>query len=233
MPVADPSFGWQEAMAAYLVLMIAAFGVTWLVTDVFGVGRSLYIGVLGLVVVGLGAWYLAWSGTSFDITGSNLAWGLVAGLAVAGAVTPLVRRLPRGHGAHGLRRAELFAWEDVAYGIAEALLLAVYPVLMIWQAGAALGWTDTNTGKVSAGGMAILGSLIVILVHHLGYAEFRQRASRPKLFGALLTCGLQALAFLVTGTLLAPVVAHVALHTEFTMRGTELPPTMAVDARNG
>ena len=234
MPVADPSFGWQEAMAAYLVLLIGAFAVTWLVTDVFGVGRSLYIGVLGLVVVGLGASYLVWSGTSFaDITGSSLVWGLVAGLVVAGVVTPLVRRLPRGEGAHGLRRAELFAWEDVVYGIAEALLLAVYPVLMIWQAGAALGWTDTNTGKVAVGGMAIMGSLIVILVHHLGYAEFRQRASRPKLFGALLTCGLQALAFLVTGTLLAPVVAHVALHTEFTLRGTELPPAMAVDARQG
>ena len=78
-----------------------------------------------------------------------------------------------------------------------------------------------------------MGSLIMILVHHLGYAEFRQRAGRPKLFGALLTCGLQALAFLVTGTVLAPVVAHVALHTEFTLRGTELPPAMAVDVRQG
>jgi hypothetical protein len=234
VPVADPSFGWQEAMAAYLVVLIAAFAVTWLVTDVLGVGRTLYIGVLTIVVGSIGAWYLTWSGTSFtDIAGSNLAWGLVAGLAVAGAVTPLVRRMPSGRPTYGLRRAELFAWEDFVYGIDEALLLAVYPVLTIWQATVAAGWTDTDAGKIAAGGLAIVGSLLVILAHHLGYAEFRQPAARPKLLGALLTCGLQGLAFLVTGTLLAPVVAHVALHFEFTLRGTELPPVMAVDVRHG
>jgi hypothetical protein len=69
----------------------------------------------------------------------------------------------------------------------------------------------------------------VILVHHLGYAEFRRRDARPKLLGALVTCGLQALAFLVTGTLLAPVIAHVALHAELTLRGVELPPVVTVD----
>jgi len=234
VPVADPSFGWQEAMGAYLIVLVAAFAVTWLVTDVLGIGRTLYVGVLTLVVVGLGAWYLTWSGTSFaDIAGSNLVWGVVAGLASAAAMTPLVRRMPKGLPTYGLLRVERFAWEDVVYGIDEALLLAVYPVLTIWQATVAAGWTDANVGKMVAGGLAIGGSLLVILVHHLGYAEFRDRAARPKLLGALLTCGLQALAFLVTGTLLAPVIAHVALHLEFTLRGTELPPATAVAVRRG
>ncbi len=233
MPVADPSFGWQEAIAAYLVVLVAAFTVTWLVTDVLAVRRTPYIGVLAFVVAGIGGWYLAWSGTSLtDIAGSNLGWGLVAGLAVAGAVTPLIRRLPRGERTHGVRRAELFAWEDVVYGIAEALLLAVYPVLTIWQATVAAGWSDTNMGKAVAGGLAIAGSLLVILVHHLGYAEFRTRDARPKLLGALVTCGLQALAFLLTGTLVAPIVAHIALHMELTVRGAELPPAMAVDVHH-
>jgi len=230
MPVADPSFGWQEAIAGYAIVLVAAFVVTWLVTDVLGVRRTPYIGALALVVLTIGSWYLAWSGTSFAaITGSNLAWGLCVGLVVAAAVTPLIRRLPEGPRTHGFRRVERFAWEDVVYGIAEALLLAVFPVLMIWQAAAAAGWTDSGKGKIFAGGVAIAGSLLVILVHHLGYAEFRRRAARPKLLGALVTCGLQALAFLVTGTLLAPVIAHVALHAELTLRGAELPPVVTVD----
>lgn len=37
-------------------------------------------------------------------------------------------------------------------------------------------------------------------------------------------CGLQALAFLLTGTVLAPVVAHIVLHTQLTLRGNEMPP---------
>jgi hypothetical protein len=44
------------------------------------------------------------------------------------------------------------------------------------------------------------------------------------LAGALLACGVQALAFLLTGNVLAPVVAHMALHVEMLGRGVELPP---------
>jgi hypothetical protein len=77
---------------------------------------------------------------------------------------------------------------------------------------------------VGAGSLAIAGSLLVILVHHLGYAEFRQRHARKMLAGALVSCGLQAVAFLFTGNLFAPIVAHIVLHVELTFRGQELPP---------
>lgn len=69
----------------------------------------------------------------------------------------------------------------------------------------------------------------MILVHHLGYREFRTRTARKMLGGALVGCGLQALAFLLTGNVLAPVVAHIVLHTQLTLRGNEMPPM--ADAR--
>ena len=43
--------------------------------------------------------------------------------------------------------------------------------------------------------------------------------------GALVACGIQALAFLLTGNVLAPIVAHIVLHGELTLRGIEMPPT--------
>ena len=46
--------------------------------------------------------------------------------------------------------------------------------------------------------------------------------------GALVTCGLQALAFLLTGSIWAPVVAHILLHGQMIMRGVELPPAAVV-----
>jgi uncharacterized membrane protein YGL010W len=91
-------------------------------------------------------------------------------------------------------------WEAIVYGIAEGLLLATLPVLAVWQVASAVGWTEGGWVKVTSGAMAIVGSLLVILVHHLGYAEFRQQALRAKLVGALVTCGPQALAFLLTAT---------------------------------
>jgi hypothetical protein len=112
----------------------------------------------------------------------------------------------------------------VVYGTAEAILLATLPVLAIWQATDALGWMDTGRARALSGALAVAGALFVIAVHHLGYREFRQMASRKRLAGALAGCGIQALAFLLTGNVLAPVVAHIVLHWQLTLRGNEMPP---------
>ena len=66
----------------------------------------------------------------------------------------------------------------------------------------------------------------MILVHHLGYREFRTRDGRLGLFGALAVCGVQGVAFLFTGNALAPITAHVVLHGQLLLRGEELPPAV-------
>lgn len=165
MPIADPAFNWQEALAAFAIITLAAFLVTWILTDRLRIPRAPYIPMLLAVTLGLGAGYLAWSGTSpSDLLASRVGWGLAAGLLAA--------------------------------------------------------------AKVGSGALAILGAALVILVHHLGYAEFRAKAGRPGLFGALAVCGVQAIAFLVTGSVLAPIVAHIILHGQLLLRGDELPPAM-------
>ncbi len=229
MPAAQASFGWQDGLIAYSIVLTAAFLVSWLLTGVMHLRRPAYIAALTAVVVVLGAWYLAWSGTTLeDSIGSDAARGLAAGLLVAAIVTPLIRRFPKGDPPTGPRRAAAFAWDDIVYGFSEALLLATYPVITVWHAMSDLGWTQTGWRKIGAGALAVLASLLVILVHHLGYEEFRTRAARTKLVGALLTCGLQAIAFLTTASVIAPIVAHIALHVEITMRGISLPPVYAI-----
>jgi uncharacterized membrane protein len=79
----------------------------------------------------------------------------------------------------------------------------------------------------------VLGALFVIVVHHLGYREFRQRTARKTLGGALVACGTQALAFLVTGSIVAPVVAHILLHCQLTLRGDEMPPVREIKVEIG
>jgi len=81
-----------------------------------------------------------------------------------------------------------------------------------------------NVGQVRSRALATVGSLVGIAIHHLGYREFRSPEARPKLAAALLACGIQALAFLLTGNILAPVVAHVVLHSLLIVRGIEMPP---------
>lgn len=226
MPVADPSFGWLETTSAFVVLSVVAFAVTWIVTDLARVPRTPYVAVLIVTTLGLGVGYVAWSGTEVvDLVTEGWSWGIVGGIVAAAVVAPLVRRLPSGPRPEGPRLVGRLLWEGVVYGTAEGLLLATLPVLVVWQGAEALGWTDRGPGAIASGALAIFGALFVIAVHHLGYREFRR--SRKMLAGALVACGIQALAFLLTGNVLAPVLAHIVLHAQLTLRGDEMPPSRA------
>jgi len=226
MPVPAASFGWQDAAAAFAIVAVVAFLVTWVVTDLGHVSRTPYVAILTGTTIGLAAGYIAWSGTSVaDLVTAGWVWGILGGLVAAAVVAPLVRRLPAGRPLpEGSQLVGRLLWEGIVYGTAEAILLATLPVLAVWQATDALGWTDTTWAKAGSGALAVVGAQFVILVHHLGYREFRTRAARRMLSGALVGCGLQALAFLLTGNVLAPVVAHIVLHTQLTLRGNEMPP---------
>ncbi|MGA9161409.1 MAG: hypothetical protein WB297_11185, partial [Actinomycetota bacterium] len=205
------------------IIAVVAFLVTWVVTDLAHVPRTPYVAILSLTTAALAGGYLARSGTSgADLLTEGWGWGIVGGLVAAALVAPLVRRLPRGPRSEGPELIGRLLWEGVVYGTAEAILLATLPVLAVWQGADALGWTDTGWVKAASGALAVAGALFVILVHHLGYREFR--ASRKMLAGALAGCGIQALAFLLTGNVLAPIVAHIVLHGQLTLRGNEMPP---------
>jgi hypothetical protein len=230
MPAApDPSFTWQEGAAAVAIIGMLAFLVTWVVTDVIGLRRTAYIAVLSLVTLGLLGGYLAWSGTDpADLFTKGSGFGVLAGLVAAIVVTPGVHRLSIGIRPQGAELSQRLVWEGAVYGVAEALLLATLPVLAVWQACEALGWTDPGWPAVGAGTLAILSALVVIAVHHLGYREFRGRSGRKMLAGAMLACGVQALAYLLTGNVLAPIVAHVLLHAQMILRGVLLPPVQVI-----
>ena len=225
MPVPDPSFGWQDATAAFAIIGVVAFLVTWVVTDLGHVSRTPYVAILAVTTFGLAAGYIAWSGTSVaDLVTGGWVRGILGGLVTATLVVPLVRRLPAERRPEGSQLVGRLLWDGIVYGTAEGVLLATLPVLAVWQATEALGWTDTARANAGSGALAVVGALFVILVHHLGYRQFRARTSRRVLAGALVGCGLQALAFLLTGNVLAPVVAHIVLHAQLTLRGNEMPP---------
>jgi len=48
------------------------------------------------------------------------------------------------------------------------------------------------------------------------------------LMGAMVGCGVQAVAFLLTGNVLAPIVAHILLHWQLTLHGNEMPPASEI-----
>ena len=222
MPTTDASISWLGALGWLLAIAEAGFLTAWVLTSLLGVRRTPYILALALLTGGLTWGYLAWSDTSLaSFTTNHWGWGL-AGAAVAGAILAwLSRHQPAGPRPQGWRLATTLAWEAVVYGAAEGLLLSVLPVLITWQAFAAYGWTSGTSESLVAGTAAMLASLAVIIIHHLGYRGFHDPAV---LATVMVGCGLLSLAYLLTASPLAAVGGHIILHTTLNLRGTEMPP---------
>jgi hypothetical protein len=222
MPTAATSISRFGTLGWLLVISTAGFLVTWVLTTRLGMRRTPYIAALALLTGGLTFGYLSWSDTNLGSFASNhWGWGLL-GAAVTGAILAVLsRRQPGGPRPHGWRLAATLGWEAVVYGTAEGLLLSVLPVLVTWQAFAAHGWTSGTGKPLVAGTAAMLASLAVIVIHHLGYRGFHNRAV---LATVMVGCGPLSLAYLLTASPLAAVGGHIILHAAANLRGTKLPP---------
>jgi hypothetical protein len=222
MPTADTSISWFGALGWLLVISAAGFLVTWVLTTRLGMRRTPYILALALLTGGLTFGYLSWSHTNLtSFITNHWGWGLL-GAAVTGTILAVLsRRQPGGPRPQGWRLAATLAWEAVVYGTAEGLLLSVLPVLVTWQAFTAHGWTSGTGKPLVAGTAAILASLAVIVIHHLGYRGFHNPAV---LATVMVGCGPLSLAYLLTASPLAAVGGHILLHAAANLRGTTLPP---------
>ncbi len=155
----------------------------------------------------------------------NLIWGLV-GAAVAGAfVVRNVLSQPASPRAEGLPLALDLLWSGAAYGLADALLLSVLPVLAVRQAFQAPGWSNRRPGRLLACAAALAASLLVTIAYHLGYPEYGAAAG---IAGPVIGNGVMTLAYLLTGNPLAAILSHVAMHAAGVLHGPasviQLPP---------
>ena len=219
---------WWATFGALGILTVVAFLVPWILTDVLHVPRWMYLAALMLATAALTFGYLAWSGTDVvTFLTHNWAWGIVGAVLSGGMVAVAIakaanrRGLPHPAGRSVWHMSGLLVWEGLLYGTAEGLLLSALPVLIAWQGFDLLGWTGTTAGAVGSGTLAIVASVLVIYVHHLGYREFR---GNPQIVMPIAACGMLSIAYLLTASPIAPVGGHVLLHTAMEVRGVPMPP---------
>jgi hypothetical protein len=226
MPLPDPSFGWQDATAAFAIIAVVAFLVTWVVTDLGHVSRTPYVAILTVTNVRPGRWLPRVVG---HVRGRPRNGGVGLGHPCwfdhsrtrGSPRASLARRTtsPRGLSARWTARLR---GGHVRNRRGDPARDPAGPGCVAGNLGARMDRHHMGEGGLwrTRGGR----STVRDLVHHLGYREFRTRAARKMLRGALVGCGLQALAFLLTGNVFAPVVPHIVLHTQLTLRGNEMPP---------
>lgn len=154
----------------------------------------------------------------------NWYWGLLAGAIVGAFLVRNVRSQAASARSTGMELIFDVLWVGLGYGAVDALFLNVMPVVAVWNGLSDVGWTVAWPGKIATGFLALLASLLVTLLYHLGYPEFRNRKVTLVLLGnALIT-----LAYLVSGNPLGAVVSHIVMHVAAVFQGPEtmiqLPP---------
>ena len=220
MPVPVSPVPWAGSLIWLAALAVVSFLVTWVAADKLRMRRTPYIAVLTVVTAAITVGYVAWLGAGVTaLLGTHWAWGLLAAPLCGAFPIAGMTRLPVTQRLTGRRLGIALLWEGVVYGITEGALLSVLPVLMTWQMIHSLGWSGTG-GALARWTLPVVASVVIIIVHHLGYWEYRNQLLVPISAG----CGLLAVGYLVTASPIAPVLAHVLTHSAGLVHGTELPP---------
>jgi hypothetical protein len=215
---------WQELVwvaAAGLV----GFATTAVLAWWLAMPRSWLVLVYAAVTVPLFVVYARWSGIDPRAIAVR-HWRLgVAGAVVAGALLAAAVQNQDGSARPGgVHLAWDIFWLGLVYGVIDALLLNVLPVLATWRALSRRGWTERWAGKVGVGALALLASLLVTAAYHLGYPEFQWTDVKDPLIGNAVA----SLSYVVTANPIAAIGSHVAMHVAAVLHGAEgtvqLPP---------
>jgi hypothetical protein len=198
-------------------------------SSVFARGLSLRRSLYLIPYVGFSSLFLYAYARWSDLSVGNLLrhhwiWGLVGGVVLAAWTVKSVLSQPASPRLEGFALGFDILWSGVIYGLADALLLSVFPVVASWQAFTPLGWTSSWPIMLLVGVIALLASLFVTIAYHVGYSEYRGKGMvGPVIGNAAMTLG-----YLVTTNPLAAVVSHIAMHIAGVVHGpasvVQLPP---------
>lgn len=215
----------QPSQWAWLGAGLAVgFAVPYLFADVLDIPRDAYYGIHALATLALFAAWLRDRGTSLpEFLLHRLPWGIGAGAAGAAiAVFAVLRVEDSTVHPDGFEFAVAVVWRGLVYGAMDGLLLAVFPVLVVYAA--LEPHRRRLLGKLAVAGAALLASLAMTAVYHLGYAEFRD-ADLAKPVGGNPAWSLPTV---VTASPIASPIAHAALHVTAVVESYEtdvfLPP---------
>lgn len=149
--------------------------------------------------------------------------GLVVGVGIGALLAWTVARQPASTPPTGLALVADLLWLGVVYGTVDALILSVLPVLALYGTRSAES-LRTPVDRVRRAAVALAGSALITAAYHLGFREFQGAQVILPVLGGLLT----TTAYLLSGSALAPILAHVVMHVAAVLHGAattvQLPP---------
>lgn len=226
--------GWSARLGAragqHLRWLVGGFAFAFLVpfvlADLLGMPRDLYYAAY---VVGVATFFALWlraTGQAFgEMVRRRWVLALVLGFAVAGVLALIVLRTEDATiRPGGIELLGAVLWRGVAYGLADGLLLSAFPILAVFAMFAGTRLRERILGAVAIGLAALVASLAMTAVYHVGYSDFRSEKLRKPVAGDVVW----SVPTLVTLNPIGAPIAHAGLHTSAVLHSYEtdtfLPP---------
>lgn len=190
---------------------LGGFLVPFVLADQLSTPVDLYYGIYGVLVI----CFLAWWARATDLRWreavrrrARLTILLAAGSSLVLAFIVLGQDATGRPGGAALIGAVL--WRGVFYGAIDGLLLSSFPVLATFAAfkGGNLSRSGRR-GKVAIAAVALVASLLMTAVYHVGYSDFRSGKVMSPLVGNVIW----SMPTLVTLNPIGAPIAHAVMHT--------------------
>ena len=230
LPVSRPAIGradaaWWTELLWVGCAAVAGFASSAILTGWLEVSRGWLVLVYGTVTAVVAFGYVRWSGIDLrSLVLRRWPLGLFAAVVVGAFLVMAVDREDASTRPDGARLLWDLFWFGGVYGLVDAVLLSVIPVLATWRAFAHKGWTQNLTGKIEVGALAVLASVLVTAAYHLGYPEFRGTDLKDPVFGN----GVMSIGYVLTNNPITAIGSHIAMHVAAVLQGAEttvqLPP---------
>ena len=211
--------GWRWVAAA----AVMGFLVSGLTTSVLGLPRHAFVAAWSAAVAALWLAYSRAGHVHLRVQGArHLPAGLIVGAVIGALLVATVLRQPGAAAPEGLALGIDLIWLGAVYGSVDALILAVLPVVALY--GVRAPETRVPGGRLRRAAAAVAGSALITAAYHLGFREFQGVQVALPVIGGVLT----AAAYLLSGSAVAPIVAHVMMHVAAVLHGAattvQLPP---------
>jgi hypothetical protein len=201
------------------------FLVPYVFADLLALPRDIYLGLYAGFAIAL---FVAWAratGQSLDeMVRRHWVLAVTLGAVLGGVMAAIVIAEDAGPRPGGLELVWALGWRGLVYGFADGLLLSAFPILVVF---AAFGWTKRRkrvTTTLAIGLAALLASIAMTAVYHLGYSDFRSEKVRKPVAGD----AIWSVPTLVTLNPLGAPIAHAGLHVTAVLHNSEtdvfLPP---------
>ena len=190
--------------------LAVGFLVPFVFADRLALQRDLYYAIYAAAVIGFfAAWARATEQPLREMVHRRWRLAVVLGLVFGAALAFMVLRAADATTRPaGIALAGAVLWRGVVYGAIDGLLLSSFPILAVFAAFEGTELRSRRRGKVLIGAVALVASLGMTAVYHLGYSDFRSAKVRSPIAGDVAW----SMPTLLTLNPIGAPIAHATMH---------------------